>query len=160
MTNIRYLEQTEAASSRRVRFNSTDVSRSRGDLTVNDRDSWLAAVRKRLTILLSLPTGWDGYGAPKIATETALFTLQVLQDIWQPASKAPAISPLSSGGLMVEWAAAGRDLVLEIERPYSMIMLYDEGNETVECPVGPDITKVQRHIESLFHDALPAPMAA
>lgn len=57
--------------------------------------------------LRALEKDWDSYGALPIA-ERALTIARIIRD------HAPAISPMSNGGVMLEWFAEGWEISLEI----------------------------------------------
>lgn len=121
------------------------------DLTAYSKKVWLREVRQRLGRMLRMPIGWDGYNAPRISNETALFTAQVLTELWRPNLKAPDITALSSGGLAVEWVSADTEFTLEVEGPYAVTMIYegDDGDDVSES-VGADLTAVIRKIEHVL----------
>lgn len=159
MAELGFIERyAEANASRKVRFSAPGSNMlTTEDLTAYSRNMWLLAVRDRMKTILDMEHGWDGYGAGKIPSATAVFTVQVLQDLWRTNLKAPDISPMSNGAIMIEWINADRELTLEIERPYVMSLTYEEGDEEVfQGEVQSDVSTISRHIE----DFLRAPTEA
>ena len=108
-------------------------------------------MRKRLAVLAELPLGWDGYGAPKIPAETALFALQVLQDIWTARLDAPDIGAMSNGGLMVEFRRNDFDLTIEITGPYSTSFIFERpgGNEE-NGQIGADTSRLRQFVNEMM----------
>jgi hypothetical protein len=53
--------------------------------------------------LCELAVGWDGYRGQPTRLDIALFAFQTLWRICRPATPAPFLAPLSSGGLQAEW---------------------------------------------------------
>jgi hypothetical protein len=119
------------------------------------RNEWLRHVRGRLRVLAELPVGWDGYGAPRIPLETTLFAQQIVQDLWTRRLPAPAISAMSSGGIMVEWAGNGHELSVEIHGPYETTFLFERAGseEPEEGAVGSDISRLQGYVAELVSPA-------
>lgn len=152
MGDVTFMEQRSVStSSERRRYSIPRVFQIADDLTSNNLNMCLHAVRKRLTALSHMNEGWDGYGAPKISTSTCLFAQQIIQQMWREGVPAPDISPLSSGGFMIEWnTGRSGEFVLEIESPYRMSMIYDaENGETEEVHLGADLSPLSRRIEEL-----------
>ncbi|HYD37918.1 MAG TPA: hypothetical protein VEA60_09915, partial [Allosphingosinicella sp.] len=142
----------ESISSRHIVFRGAPASaRAADDLTEYSREFWLRSVRQRLNQLLHLRAGWDGYDAPRISYETAIFVSQILQDLWRRRLKAPQISPLSSGGLMVEWLYDAQELTLEIERPYAVSLIYeDEDGAEMSERVGADLGSLSARLDAMI----------
>jgi hypothetical protein len=65
--------------------------------------TWEKPVRDRLNHICALPTGWDGYKGQPTRFVVAEFAVQVLRRVCKPDTPAPAIVPLPSGGLQIEW---------------------------------------------------------
>jgi len=115
------------------------------------RNEWLRSVRNRLKVLGELPSGWDGYGAPRIALETTLFAQQILQDLWIRRLPAPDVSAMSSGGIMIEWQSNGHELSIEVHGPYATSFLFERAGaeEEEEGCVGSDISQLQSYVAEL-----------
>jgi hypothetical protein len=144
MTNVFLREQFTESTQLRLRtpFAQNVPSSGNASWISMSRPEWLRRVRTRLSTLAELPAGWDGYNAPKISVETALFAAQVLQDIWPQRLGAPEIGAMSSGGLMIEAARNGYELTIEIQGPYSTSYLFskpdgDDVEGTIAADIGP-----------------------
>lgn len=156
MGDVSFMEQRSiSTSSERRRYSIPSVFHIADDLTSNSRNMCIQSVRKRLTALAHMPEGWDGYDAPKVSTSTCLFAQQIIQDMWREGLAAPDISPLSTGGFMIEWNAGHQgEFALEIESPYRMSMIYDTDNgKTEEVRLGADLSPLARRIEALVEKA-------
>lgn len=78
----------------------------------------LVALDARLDQIAALEPNWDGHGAP--AVEGALLRAVRAWGQSMPGwafAPPPAVVPLSSGGVQLEWRAADRLLELEFETP-------------------------------------------
>lgn len=76
----------------------------------DEHASWLGAAARRLDHLLRLPTNWDGYHSGAAEVNHALAALNYLRRVMWPGTLAPAIVPLSGGGIQLEWHSGGLDL--------------------------------------------------
>jgi len=66
--------------------------------------------------LMTLPHNWDSYGAGPIDQRLIHEALSMINGLLVPASPAPRIVPLSSGGLQLEWHRRGIDLEIVFDR--------------------------------------------
>lgn len=98
--------------------------------------SWAEAVSDRLDHLLKLPPGWDGYIAPPIRFENAVFALQLLGAICPADMPAPQIVPGSAGDLQVEWHMPGATIELHVRAPNDV----SAWRETASQPDGEEIS--------------------
>lgn len=144
----------------RSSFDSGSYSSGNLSWAALSRNEWLRRVRKRLSVLAELPSGWDGYGAPKIPAETVLFAAQVLQDIWCRRLDTPDISAMSNSGLMLEIMRNDFELTIEITGPYSTSYIFERPGGTEENGLlGSDLSDLRQHIEEMLA-ADPAPAMA
>lgn len=100
--------------------------------TVGLRDiaAAIAALDARLDQVAALGPDWDGHGAPPInpAVPRAVRDWGQAMPGWAFAP-APAVVPLSSGGLQLEWHVGPRILELEFESPETIHYLrWDPGH--------------------------------
>lgn len=126
------------------------------------RTEWLNSVRKRLAALVDLPQGWDGYGAPKIAAETALFAAQILQDIWKRKLDAPDISAMSNGGLMIEIIRNDFELTIEVNGPYSTSFIFTKPGavDDENGNVGADLSPLHGFVDEMIQSDVVVPLVA
>ena len=97
--------------------------------------------------------GWDGYGAPRIATDTILFAQQILIDLWASRLLAPDISAMSNGSLAAEFRRNGFELTIEISGPYKSIFLFERpAGQSVEGAIGADISELRAHLAEMMAD--------
>jgi hypothetical protein len=88
-------------------------------VTLSEPDvTWAKAVRDRLNHICALPAGWDGYRGLPTRFDVAEFTVQLLRRLCKPHTPAPAIIPLPSGGLQIEWHSENATIELTIRAPY------------------------------------------
>jgi len=92
-------------------------------------DDWLAQVEERLTQLLLLPKGWDGYQSQRVTPQTARFVTNVLNSVMAGHTPAPSIVPVSGGGLQVEWHRNGLDIELYVAKPMQAELYVSFGDD-------------------------------
>jgi hypothetical protein len=80
--------------------------------------TWAESVRERLNHICALPIGWDGYRGLPTQFLTAEFALQLLRHVCKPHTVAPAIVPLPSGGLQLEWHTKNAAIELTVRAPF------------------------------------------
>lgn len=77
----------------------------------------------QLDSLAPFPPNWDGYGAPPFKAETIAAVRRFLRSLPPGAfvrtatGRLPAVVPLSSGAIQLEWHMEDRVLELEFETP-------------------------------------------
>lgn len=132
-------------------FSTTGQSSGNASWASLSRAEWLRAVRSRLKVLTDLPVGWDGYNAPKIAIETTLFAMQILQDIWNVRLATPDVSAMSNGGLMIEIARNGYELTVEVRGPYATTYIFERpaGGEDAG-DIAADMTPLRAFINEMI----------
>lgn len=86
----------------------------RVSLDASREPAWLPDVVEKINSLLALPENWDSYGAERIKLDAALNTVKLLLSAMEEYTPLPAIVPVSSGNLQVEWHVFDRDLEIEI----------------------------------------------
>lgn len=96
-----------------------------------DRPDWELETSKRLSLLLGLAEGWDGFNALPLDIASAMFGLKLLNHLLPSEAQAPLLSPTNYGGLQFEWYVGERELEIEIEAPYQVKVLFKD-NETGE----------------------------
>jgi len=116
---------------------------SRGQiLTLKWRDvgqalpTWFDPVMQGFADLITLEPNWDSYHAKAIDKTIIQNALATLDALLTPASPAPSIVPLSSGGLQIEWHHNEHDLELVLE-PRQRIEFYYKNSLTGAEEDGP-----------------------
>lgn len=97
-------------------------------------ESWRAAVDERLAKLSTYSKGWDGYEGEAPRRTVIAFARSILNSVMSPTTPAPAIVPMSGGGLQLEWHAGGLDIELAIYRPREaeLSVVFADGRDPVE----------------------------
>jgi hypothetical protein len=72
--------------------------------------TWFLDVLGRLKELSGLPANWDHHGAPPVNASDLAAALKTLSGVMAADTPAPAIVPISGGGLQLEWHRAGLDV--------------------------------------------------
>lgn len=96
---------------------------------------WRTAVTKQFQRLLSLQPGWDGYKAPAIKRENAVFALSMLDAIYSPDIPPPNIVPGSAGDIQIEWHTMEGDVELHVLRPNLVSAWYSRQSDGREIEV-------------------------
>jgi len=89
---------------------------------------WMPRIAERAATLLSLPDGWDSYGADRVEPGAIRSALSLLQLVSTADTTAPALVPLSDGRVQVEWHRQGQDLEIEVGEN-GWLRVYDAGRE-------------------------------
>ena len=74
---------------------------------------WLRDFQVRLSEVISLPIGWDGYRGRPTSLHAVVTALTFLWSAITRETPAPSVVPLSDGGIQLEWHQKGWDLELE-----------------------------------------------
>jgi len=78
--------------------------------------AWFDALMQGFVDLLTLSTNWDSYGAGAIDSKLVHGAVNFINGLLGPATPAPRVVPLSSGGLQLEWHRQGIDLEVVFDR--------------------------------------------
>ncbi len=97
-----------------------------------DIPEWWVSAIQRIVYLIDLPENWDSYGARKIDTEIAYYSVQILQQISIPGIPMPSIVPTVRGNLQFEWHVYGIDLEFEVVSPIKISVAYEDARSGTE----------------------------
>lgn len=114
--------------------------------------AWKDKCESQLAEIRSLEVGWDGFNAAPIREDAIEFALEVLASIMLRNTPAPHFTPMSHSGLMLEWHTKGIDLEIEIEKPGSMWVSFEDsrnGEDDYEGPVTSNLGRLQGWIERI-----------
>lgn len=75
---------------------------------------WFFDVLGRFQELSELPANWDHHGAPPVEAADLAEALKTLSGVMALDTPAPAIVPISGGGLQLEWHRAGLDVEIVV----------------------------------------------
>lgn len=124
--------------------------------------AWHDSVTKKFKEILSLDPGWDGYKAPAIKRENAVFALSMLDAICGPDTPPPHVVPGSAGDIQIEWHTLDGDIELRVVRPNLVNAWYsrqDDGKE-IEIELTNDFQKVSTWLTEIMEAELAAEPAA
>ena len=112
---------------------------------------WGDPTISRLTQLLELEPGWDGYNASAIRRDIVDFCLQMMLRTFDYETPAPQIVPLAGGGLQLEWHLREFDLEVEIAAPNDALMLFEDRRtgESNEQPLSSDFEPLASIVRKL-----------
>jgi hypothetical protein len=114
--------------------------------------TWADEVTSRLRHICALPTGWDGYHGRPTRVDVVEFAIALLQRVCKPHTPAPAIIPLPSGGLQIEWHHDDAQIELSIRAPHNVeVWMADSrtGLEGEEAHLTIDFTSILPFIHKL-----------
>ncbi len=95
--------------------------------------SWLSNALEDVAGIAALPPDWDGHRSPQLGENERECAVDILASINYETLPAPAIVPVSGGGIQLEWQYAGRELELEIVAgSKSLLFLKVDKDETAE----------------------------
>ena len=83
----------------------------------NQRPPWANEAMQKLAALSELKAGWDGHHGKPITNVAVSYTKNILGHIMQPGVPLPSITPLSYGGVQLEWHRKGWDIEIEVPGP-------------------------------------------
>lgn len=84
------------------------------------RPDWRQAAERRLNQIIRLPAGWDGHQGKPVNATIASYAYRLLEALLvRPGVPLASITPLSYGGLVLEWHRKGWDVEIEIDAPAS-----------------------------------------
>lgn len=94
--------------------------------------SWVAPTVDALGRLLSMPRGWDSYGAQAVDPACIASALELAFTMMHERTPLPSIVPTSLGGVQLEWHTRGIDLEIEIRSPSRISACFEDQrtNET------------------------------
>jgi hypothetical protein len=112
-----YQDQTAATVATAPRPARSSVSNI---AAFQDRNDWRRAAERRLIELIRLPAGWDGHQGKPVNAIIASYAYGLLEALLtRPGVPLATLTPLSYGGLMLEWHRKGWDVEIEINTPSS-----------------------------------------
>ena len=100
---------------------------------------WPASFRRSagaVVDLLTLPAGWNSYGAKPIAPQNAVEAIRLLAGFIGPDTPPPAVVPRVQGGIQLEWHAESIDIEVYIDSPGN-VSFFAEHAETGDTFDGP-----------------------
>ena len=107
-------------------------------------------VADRISELMRLPLGWDGYSARPLTRGSAFVAIELLATVCTPDTRQPSLVPLPCGGVQIEWHHGPIDFEISVYSPGRISVFYcderagDEGQEfDVTADYGPIIPLVR-----------------
>jgi len=108
-----------------------------GDLIVeyplgNIEPSWFFPVAESIQKIARLRVNWDSHGARIVSHYTLMQTLTFLFESLSPNAPTPAIVPLASGDVQLEWHQQGIDFEVEIAETGPVGFYFADSNAGIE----------------------------
>jgi len=113
--------------------------------------AWFDPLMQGFVDLLTLEQNWDSYGGNPISPGIIDEAITLANEVLGPASPAPHVAPLSSGGLQLEWHRQGIDLEIVFDRaeqPFFYFRNRATGEES-EHPLPEERVLLQSIIQTL-----------
>lgn len=105
---------------------------------------WLAALGETINQLICLPQNWDGEGGLPVPFDAAMALLSFLLSNLVHEMPAPTATPLSRGGVALEWHLMGRTLELYFGESEPAAYFYaDENGQESEGEIAPELLVVK-----------------
>jgi hypothetical protein len=137
------------AEARQAKLTDTGPPRR---LLSDARYPWEQPVAERIAHLMNLPVGWDGYKGRPLTRVNAQIAMQLLATVCAPDTPCPALVPLSSGGLQVEWHRPTVDLEITIFSPRCITVYVSNqgtGEDGEEWSISSDFSSIVPHVRAL-----------
>jgi hypothetical protein len=102
-------------------------------------DALVEVLASELNRLRSLRRGWDGAHASPVTPQALFGATLVLSVLLDTDSELPQFSPLSSGGVHLEWLAGGDEIEIDIDSSGAVNVLAESasGELIAEGPLDP-----------------------
>jgi hypothetical protein len=107
---------SEDAPSRSVTLQSASGYKLRLDIFEEDPPSWFWRLVAEANSLLQLPPGWNSHNASPVPPDAAATALDIVVRALLTGAPYPHITPLSSGGVQVEWHEPDVEIEVAVDR--------------------------------------------
>lgn len=113
---------------------------------------WFPEFYRSGTRLLDLQPGWDSYGGRRVELEALGRAIVQVVDLNFPGMPAPAVVPLGSGGVQLEWHGPGGELVLGFEPGSAATEFYwsDAGTSEELVVLPPSPPEIREYVRRVF----------
>ena len=117
---------------------------------------WKISVEKQFRKIATLKENWDGFQAGPIRSDVLSYVKLLLNEVMEPLTPPPHISPMSHEGIMLEWHNQFADLEIEIEIPGKAWVEFNPlvpntGLTPNEWEISSDVRLLIAHIEFITH---------
>lgn len=123
------------------------------DLDQYEREtpSWKEDVKRRFKELLSdrYSEDWDGYGAEPVRRDVIGFASEILEGVMWRRTPTPRITPMTHGGVMLEWHEAGIEIEIEIEAPRRVWVYAEAEGQHFEGELTDDFSALNQYVDAL-----------
>jgi len=112
---------------------------------------WWKEVNAQVRQLRALEQNWDKMGGTKIRNDVINFSLHMLEKTMDARTPAPNLTPLSNGGIIIEWHEVEIDFEIEVDKPFSAYLSFEDKEKGVEdeAEITLDLEKVAHYVLSL-----------
>jgi hypothetical protein len=92
---------------------------------------WFWRLVENAKVLLALPPGWNSHAAAAVPARSIVTLLNMLEGLTD-ATPFPSITPLSSGGIQVEWHESDIEVEAVIDETGEASIWYDDSRAGVQ----------------------------
>ena len=111
---------------------------------------WYGEALERMNRLTDLAAGWNGYDAREVKGDTAIEAVTFLAKVAYPGIAAPAIVPISDGGVQVEWHRGGVDIEIAFSDEEPGVYVEDrEDGSSQELTLAQAVPTIERYWQRL-----------
>lgn len=100
--------------------------------TEGEPASWFPALLDQMTSLLALSPGWNGHAAAPVPGRAAATLFELVGATFDDTTPLPFITPLSSGGLQLEWHEPDLEIEVAIDADGTAHVWYEDTREGAE----------------------------
>ena len=125
---------SDDSPSRSVTLQSVTGYKLRLDVFEEEPPTWFWRLVAEANTLLQLPPGWNSHNAAPVPPDAAATALDIVVRALLDGAPYPQITPLSSGGLQIEWHEPDMEIEVSVDR---------QGGITVWCNDSQSGTEVE-----------------
>jgi hypothetical protein len=112
--------------------------------------SWVEDVAQRVFYLLSLPEGWDSYGARRVNPDAITEALRLLGEAMSAGQdiQLPDLTPGPNGEIQLDWHRDGTILEVDISDPTSATVFFHD--EATGAEWESNLAEIRRRLPHLI----------
>lgn len=109
---------------------------------------WHKGVKEQVRQLCLLEANWDKMGSAPIRKDVIDFALHLLERTLPRMAPEPKLTPISNGGILIEWHTSEIDLEIEVEKPFSIYLDFEDRKNSFEQnkEISTDLTEISNYL--------------
>lgn len=124
---------SDDAPSRSVTLQSVTGYKLRLDVFEEEPPPWFWRLVAESNVLLQLPAGWNSHNAAPVPPDAAATALDIVVRALLMGAPYPHITPLSSGGLQIEWHEPDIEIEVAVDGEGIVTVWYDDSQVGTEA---------------------------